>query len=144
MQTPPESQYTRRTQKNYSYQFKLQIIEELESGEISIADLCRKYGIQSGSTIRNWSEKYGNLDRKYQKAVIMEKSPEQRIMELEQRVKLLEQQKKQLEHQLERTDKKALFFDMMIDIAEEEFKLPIRKKSLSDLSKLSDSNKKKA
>ncbi len=71
------------------------------------------------------------------------KSPKQKIMELEQKVKLLEKQKKSLEVQLERTDKKALFFDMMIDIAEEELKIPIRKKFLSDQSKNSEQSTKK-
>lgn len=50
-------------------------------------------------------------------------------MELKQKVRLLEKQKKFLEHQVEQSEKKAILFDMMIDIAEEEFNIPIRKKS---------------
>ena len=64
----------------------------------------------------------------------MKKSPEQELMELRQQIKLLEKKNNRLEKELEQTDKKALFFDMMIDIAEEEFKIPIRKKSLSEQS----------
>ena len=58
----------------------------------------------------------------------MSKTPEQRILELEQQVKLLEKQKNRAEYLAERADKKAILFDMMIDIAEKEFKIPIRKK----------------
>ena len=58
-------------------------------------------------------------------------------------LKLLEKQKASLEKKLERTDKKAIFFDMMIDIAEEELKIPIRKKSLPEQLIDSKLNKKK-
>jgi transposase InsO family protein len=57
------------------------------------------------------------------------KTPEQRILELEQKVKLLEKQKHLLENQLENAEQKSIFFDMMIDIAEKELNIPIRKKS---------------
>jgi transposase len=59
----------------------------------------------------------------------MSKSPEQKIMELEAKVKLLAKQKSFLERQAFVADKKAIIFDMMIDIAEEEYKIDIRKNS---------------
>lgn len=65
----------------------------------------------------------------------MSKTPEQRVLELEQQVKLLEKQKARAEYLASRADKKAILFDMMIDIAEEEFNIPIRKKSVPELSK---------
>jgi hypothetical protein len=64
----------------------------------------------------------------------MEKSPEQKIMELEARVKLLEKQKAFLEQQAFVADKKAIIFDMMIDIAEKEYKIDIRKNSSPEQS----------
>lgn len=131
----------KRTQRDYTYAFKLQVVSEVESGELSQSQALKKYGIQSGSTIRDWLQKYGNFDRTYELKRKKMKSPTQKIMELEQRIKLLERQKKSLEKELEQTDKKAIFFDLMIDIAEEEFKIPIRKKSLSDASKNSNPKK---
>ena len=59
----------------------------------------------------------------------MEKSKEQRLLELEARVKLLERQNSRLHHELEMKDHKVEFFDLMIDMAEEEFKIDIRKNS---------------
>lgn len=47
----------------------------------------------------------------------MSKSPKQKITELEAKVKLLEKQKSFLEQQAFVADKKAIIFDMMIDIA---------------------------
>jgi len=69
----------------------------------------------------------------------MPKTPEQKIMELEAQVKLLEKQKALLEQQVNFTDKKAIIFDMLIDIAEKEYNIDIRKNSspeqLNDLKK---------
>ena len=121
--------YQKRTQKDYSLSLKLQIVQEVEQGHISITQAAEKYGIQAKSTIRTWIKKHGNFDYKYSVSNGMKKSPEQRILELEQKVKLLEKQKAQAEFLAQRADKKVILFDMMISIAEEEFKIPIRKKS---------------
>ena len=135
-----EKQYVKRTQRDYSLSFKLQVVAEVEGGELSIKGALRKYGIQSHSTVLNWVRKYGTFDREYLIKQRMEKTPEQKIMELEQRVKLLEKQKATLEKQVEMADEKAIFFDMMIDIAEKELKIPIRKKSLPEQSNDSSKN----
>ena len=55
-------------------------------------------------------------------------------MELEAKVKLLEKQKSLLEHQAFVADKKAIIFDMMIDLAEKEYKIDIRKNSSPEQS----------
>jgi hypothetical protein len=52
MKEPIESEYIKRTQKDYSYTFKLQVVQEYESGNISKGELRRKYGIQGDATIR--------------------------------------------------------------------------------------------
>ena len=59
----------------------------------------------------------------------MSKSPQQKLMELEQKVRLLEKQKNLLEKQVEQADKKTIIFDMVIDFAEKEYDIPIRKNS---------------
>jgi transposase len=67
----------------------------------------------------------------------MEKTPEQKIMELEVQVKLLEKQKAFLERQAFVADKKAILFDMMIDLAEKEYQIDIRKNSVPEQSIIS-------
>jgi hypothetical protein len=64
----------------------------------------------------------------------MAKLPEQKIMELEAQVKLLEKQKAFLERQAFVADKKAILFDMMIDLAEQEYHIDIRKNSVPEQS----------
>ena len=55
-------------------------------------------------------------------------SPEQKLLELEQKYRLLEKENARLKYQANQSEKKSILFDMMIDLAEQEFKIPIRKK----------------
>lgn len=57
----------------------------------------------------------------------MTNSPNRKLMELEQEVILLKKQKVFLEKQVEQANKKAIIFDMMIDLAEKEYNIPILK-----------------
>jgi transposase len=136
--------YKKRTQKDYSMSFKLQIVQSIELGEMSAREARLKYGIQGDSTVVKWLRKYGTFDWEHQTPSNMPKSQEQKLMELEQRVKLLEKQKAHLESQVERADKKAIIFDMMIDLAEKEYNIPIRKNSLPEQSTSTKRNTKKA
>ena len=138
-----KTEYIKRTQKDYSLTFKLGVVEEVENGELGIKAAARRYGIQSHSTVTNWLRKYGTFDWVNKSQHRMPKSKDQRILELEQQIKLLEKQKAQLESQVNTADKKAIFFDIMIDIAEEEFKIPIRKKFSPEQSILIENKKKK-
>lgn len=138
-----ERQYKKRSQRDYSYSFKLQVVGEVERGEVSKSGAKKKYGIQGDSTVSKWIEKYGNFDRSYELNRKKMKSPEQKILELEQQVRLLERKNRTLEKEVEQTNKKAIFFDMMIDMAEEELKIPIRKKSLPNQLTDSDNNNRK-
>ena len=143
MENLQESRYVKRTQKDYTMSFKLQIVQEIERGELSTHAACHKYGIQSRSTIVLWLRKFGNFDWENQTPSNMSKSPDQKIMELEAKVKLLEKQKTFLEQQSYVADKKAIIFDMMIDIAEKEYQIDIRKNSLPEQSTILKHNKNK-
>jgi len=121
--------YVKRTQKDYSMSLKLQMVESIESGKLSTIQAQRKYGIQTRSTVVNWLRKYGTFDWENQTPSNMPKTPEQKLLELEQEVRLLKKQKTFLEKQVNQSDKKAILFDMMIDLAEKEYNIPIRKNS---------------
>lgn len=140
MEKDQELRYIKRTQKDYSMSFKLQIVQEIEQGRTSITQVKKDYAIQSRSTIVQWLRKFGNFDWDNQTPSIMQKSPEQKIMELEAKVKLLEKQKAFLEQQAFVADKKAIIFDMMIDIAEKEYQIDIRKNSPPEQSTILKKN----
>jgi transposase len=130
--------YVKRSQSDYSMSLKLQIAREIEKGRLSVTEARKQYGIQSRSTVVQWLRKFGNFDWENQTPFTMSKSPEQKIMELEAKVKLLEKQKSFLERQAFVADKKAIIFDMMIDIAEEEYQIDIRKNTPSEQSTILD------
>lgn len=136
-----KTNYVKRTQRDYTLSMKLQIVGEIERGLQSVTGAQRQYGIQSRSTVVRWLRKYGNFDWENQTPSNMPKTPAQRIMELEAKVKLLEKQKKHLEKQVVHADKKSVIFDMMIDLAEKEYNIPIRKNSSPEQS--NDLQKKK-
>lgn len=104
-------------------------MQEVEQGELGIKATARKYGIQAHSTVTNWLRKYGNFDWQNQCPSSMPKSPKQKLLELEQENLLLKKKNALLEHELEQADNKSIIFDMAIDMAEKEYKIPIRKNS---------------
>lgn len=137
------SNYVKRTQKDYSMSFKLQIVQEIEQGQLTATEATKKYGIQCRKTVIEWLRKFGNFDWENQSHLNMPKTPEQKIMELEAQVKLLEKQKALLERQAYVADKKAILFDMMIDLAEKEYHIDIRKNSPPEQSTISEKKSKK-
>ena len=143
MENIQENRYVKRTQKDYSMSLKLQIVQEIEQGKSTITQIRKQYGIQSHGTVLGWLRKFGNFDWDNQTPLNMPKSPEQKIMELEAQVKLLEKQKSLLEREAYVADKKAIIFDMMINLAEQEYKIDIRKNLPPEQStNLNKSNKK--
>ena len=143
MSKESENKHVRRSQKDYSMSFKLQVVREVESGELGTTAAMHKYGIQGHGTVLTWLRKYGTFDWVNQSPSNMPKTQEQKILELEQKVKLLEKQKAFLEKQVETADKKAVIFDMMISLAEKEYKIPIRKKCSPEQSTTTEKKQKR-
>jgi transposase-like protein len=143
MNKPTKTGYVKRTQKDYSLSFKLQVVEQIESGKLDRLSAHLKYGIKARSTITGWLRKYGTFDWENLSVVTVAKTPEQRIIELEAKVKLLEKQKARAEHLAERADKKVIIFDMLVDIAEKEYDIAIRKNYTPELLNASQKPKKK-
>lgn len=119
----------KQRQQVFSDEFKLKVAREYMETEMSQVELLEKYNIRGSSCITNWVRKFGLLPEPDQKrkngyrGYIMKKGKEKTREEkaLENRIKELE---KQLEYERLRSD--AL--DTMIKIAEDKFKIPIRKK----------------
>lgn len=92
-----KQEYVKRTQRDYTMPFKMAVVEEVERTGIGVCAVARKYGIQSESTVTAWLRKFGNFDVANKTNKPMEKSKEQRLLELEARVKLLERQNSRLQ-----------------------------------------------
>lgn len=100
MKTSANIGSVKRTQKDYSLSFKLQLVEKVEQGLLTKSQVKLKYGIQGDSTVSKC------FDWENQAPKTMSKTPEQKILELETKVKLLEKQKARAEHLAERADKR--------------------------------------
>lgn len=87
--------YVKRTQKDYTLAFKLAVIAEVETGAMTYKQAQKHYGIQGRSTVLVWLRKYGVLNWRLGTPNIMrldtmnkpiEKTPEQKIKELEKKL----------------------------------------------------------
>jgi transposase len=78
-----------RAAVRYSEAFKMQIVRELETGQINLDQIRRKYGIGGCATIRHWVCRYGNGS--VGKVIRVEKPEEiNERAELKRRVRALE------------------------------------------------------
>lgn len=112
--------YLRKTQKDYSLAFKLQVIDEVEKGYLTYKQAQTKYGIQGRSTVLVWLRKHGKLDWKSKKPMKKKAPPKSYISQLEAKIKRLEEEKEIL--------------NTAIDVADEMLNTNIRKKCLPLLS----------
>ncbi len=116
MENIKEKNFERKTQKDYSLAFKLQLIDEVEKGQLTYKQAQRKYGIQGRSTVLVWLRKHGTLDWKSKTPMKDKKPPKKLISELEKKIKRLEAEKEIL--------------NRAIDIADDTLGTEIRKKYL--------------
>lgn len=114
----------------YSKAFKLQVVEEILRGELTKEQARRKYGLRGKSGVLNWMRKFGVSDTK-QIPICFELMKQEETTDKS----ALEKKVKQLERALEDARLKAEGYSRMIDIAERELKITIRKKSSTKQSK---------
>ena len=94
----------KRTQKDYSLAFKLSVIEEVESGNMTYKEVQRKYGIQGKSTVLIWLRKHGRLNWENKELMKERQTPHQKLRELEKKVKRLEMEKEILNRTIDIAD----------------------------------------
>ena len=107
----------------FSEGFKLHVVEEVESGRISQSEASRKYGILGHSTILKWCRKYGRHTS--QRGT---RNTEMRMDKKETELLLLQNEIKALKQELEDARFKNVVWETLVDVAERELKVPIRKK----------------
>ena len=94
----------------YSINFKMQVINDIESGRFTKNQAREHYGIAGGSTISSWLKKYGK-NHLCAKVIRVEKPNEKnQIKELKNRIK-------ELEFALGKTQAKRVLGDCFLDTA---------------------------
>jgi transposase-like protein len=115
--------------------FKLKIVKEYESGRHSVLELEKIYDI-SNPTLYNWIYKLSKYNKKSIQVVEMKDSQVQKLKELEQKVKDLERIVGQKQIAID-------YLEKMIELAEDELKIDIKKNSNTPQSGGSKGIKKK-
>lgn len=83
-----KEQRVKRTQRDYSFAFKMMVVCEVEKGQITYKEAQVKYGIQGRSTVLTWLRKHGQQNWT---SITMSSSkrsltPQQRIRQLEKQL----------------------------------------------------------
>jgi transposase-like protein len=117
----------KRKVNHYTDEFKLKVVQEYLSTDKSVRDLKREYGFRGTGNIYKWMSKFGlktltEEQIKVQSLMSKQKKKSPREIELEAKVKKMEE-----DLELERL--RTLALSKMIDIAERDLKISIRKKS---------------
>lgn len=107
----------------FSAAFKRWLVREIKAGRMTVSDSLDRFEFQSKdprSLIKNWLRQYGD-DLEVSLPLMTDK----------ERAKLEDLQKrlKELEKQLEHAQMKNIALETLIDVAEEQLKVPIRKKA---------------
>ena len=107
-------------------ELQLQIVQEYLSTSATQKELKEKYNFKGNNNINNWMRKFG-LSKVSTEQIELHQSMEKEIkktsLELEQELKI-----KKLEEELKREHFRTKALNTMIDIAERELKVDIRKK----------------
>ena len=130
-----EEKHVKRTQKDYTLDFKLRVVRELETSHISMNAISRKYGIQGESTVSRWLEKYGARDADGNVAALMFRthrtpySCEQKrpLSGLEQRNLVLEHELSLLREKLKQKGYKEAFYEVLLNMLERGYRVEIYK-----------------
>ncbi len=118
-----EGQRKKRTQRDYSMGFKLQVVSAVEKGDMTYKQAQAIYGIQGRSTVLTWLRKHGQMDWTQPVRLTMPKSP---------RAKETPAQKiKRLERELEDERLRNMLLNEVVDILDAEHGTGLRKKYIA-------------
>ncbi len=109
----------KRTQRDYTFSFKLSVVSLVEKGEMSYKQAQDVYGIQGKSTVLTWLRKHGSQDWSSQTLSMKSNSKETPAQKI-----------KRLEKELSNERIKTKVLNKMIDISDEQYGTSIRKKFL--------------
>jgi transposase-like protein len=116
----------RRKVKRIPEERAIKIATEYLTTDITIKELQLKYGFKGDGNIHAWIRKFGLSKPTEEEVQIMNKTKS--ILNTSKREQELEKDIKALKKELEQERLKSLAFSKMIDIAENNMKISIRKK----------------
>ena len=124
-----------RKKRVFSDDFRKELVHLFERGSYSISQLSKLYGVRP-HLIYLWVYKYSNFNQKGYRVIEMKQSSTSKVKELEQRIMELEKIVGQKQIKID-------FLEEMINVAKDELKIDIKKKSFTPQSNVSGSGKKR-
>jgi len=124
-----------RKHRQYSAEFKRQIVADFESGDFSVPQLEKLHGV-SNKSIYDWIYKFSTFNEKGYRVVEMKDSSSKKMQELEAR-------NKELEAALGRKQIQLDYLEKMIELAKSELDIDIKKNYSTPQSTGSGKTKKK-
>ena len=124
-----------RKLRKYSDEFKRELVGYYESGEYSVLQLEKLYGV-ANTQLYNWIYKYSNFNDKQVRVVEMKSSDTCKLKELEKR-------NMELERLIGQKQIKIEYLEKMIDLADKQLGIDIKKNSNTPHSNGSASERKK-
>jgi transposase-like protein len=118
--------------QTFSESFKRSVVDQVNNGLISKEEARRRYGIKAKSGILRWQrnyQKYGRCSLNLPIDTLLLKPKKQSLAAPSLSEATLLARIKELERQLEDEQLRSDAYNRMIDIAEKELQIPIRKKS---------------
>ena len=111
-----------RTVLRYSLSFQQKVVNEIESGELSIGDARRLYDIRGNETIQKWIRKLGKNHLLSKVVRIEMKDEKDRVKELEKRIR-------ELESALADEHIRNAVLESLVEIARDKYGIDLKKKS---------------
>lgn len=110
-----------RQLRMFSEDLKRKIVRDIESKKLKISQVCREYEVRD-NTVRKWLQKYGVNKEKKIRTVVETESDALNVVALQKKVAELERIIGQKQIELD-------FNNKMIELAEQEYNIDIKKKS---------------
>ncbi len=120
-----------QTRRQFSEQIRRQAVAEFRAGKYTAKELAGLYHC-SEQTIYRWIHKYSPSDQPKINVIEMAKSADQKVKELQGKIA-------QLEQTIGQKQVKIDFLQKMIDLAEEEYSLDLKKNIIGNPSAGSES-----
>ena len=109
----------------YSEEFKWKVVQEVLAGKFTKEEARIAYGVRSHSGILEWMRKFSGVDRPREGGEVITTTKEMAQSKEEQALK---KEIKELKEQLQREKMRAELWQKMLEVAEDQLGIDIRKK----------------
>ena len=109
-----------RRMRTFSVELKQQLVREIEQKKITIAQVSRQYEVRENCVMK-WIKKYGMNQKSNVRTIVESESDTAKMLAMQKKIA-------ELEHMVGQKQIEIEFQNKMIELAEQEYKIDIKKK----------------